>query len=148
MTFYEVVGEALALQVFDEVPEVHVFKDPKDYPTPRFQGDQAWFSRGENTVFVNGAGPSVANDAVFKLTHALVLNSFRRTIGGNGSIAPWTRARPRRGVLLRAADRGRRRLLGVRPPHRGVLPLPGGGRQAAGDEAPDHRGLWRLQQRD
>jgi hypothetical protein len=90
MTYYEVVGEALALQVFDEVPEVHVFKDPKDYPTPRFQGDQAWFSRGENTVFVNGAGPSVANDAVFKLTHALVLNSFRRTIGGNGSIAPWT----------------------------------------------------------
>ena len=90
MTYYEVVGEALALQVFDEVPEVHVFKDPKDYPTPRFQGDEAWFSRGENTVFVNGASPAVANAAVFMLTHALVLNSFRRTIGGNGSIAPWT----------------------------------------------------------
>ena len=90
MTFYDVLGEALELQVFDEVPEVHVFKDPKDYPTPRFQGDQAWFSRGENTVYVNGAGPDVARAAVFKLTHALVLNSFRRTIGGNGSIAPWT----------------------------------------------------------
>ena len=90
MTFYEVIGEALALQVFDEVPEVHVFKDPKNYPTPRFKGDQAWFSRGENTVYVNGAGPQVARAAVFKLTHALVLNSFRRTIGGNGSIAPWT----------------------------------------------------------
>ncbi len=90
MTFYEVIGEALALQVFDEIPEVHVFKDAKDYPTPRFQGDAAWFSRGENTVYVNGAGPAVANAAIFKLTHALVLNSFRRTIGGNGSIAPWT----------------------------------------------------------
>ena len=90
MTFYEVIGEALALQVFDEVPEVHVFKDPKNYPNPRFKGDQAWFSRGENTVYVNGAGPQVARAAVFKLTHALVLNSFRRTIGGNGSIAPWT----------------------------------------------------------
>lgn len=89
LSFYGLLGQALDLQVFDEVPEVHIFKNEDDYPTPRMNGDSAWFSRGENTVYVNGTTPRVRAEAVYHLTHALVLNSFRRTIGGNGSIAPW-----------------------------------------------------------
>lgn len=90
LSFYDTIGEALDLQVFDEVPAVHIYSDPDDYPTPRFAGDNAWFSRGENTVHVNGTGSRIRQETVFHLTHALVYNSFRRTIGGSGSIAPWS----------------------------------------------------------
>ncbi|MEM9802087.1 MAG: hypothetical protein AAGA20_17315 [Planctomycetota bacterium] len=90
LAYYDILGKAVDLQVFDDVPEVNVYKNPDDFPTPKIQGDTAWFSRGQNTVHVNGAVPNVGPRAVFQLTHSLVYNSFRRTIGGNGSIAPWT----------------------------------------------------------
>lgn len=89
VTYYDVLGEVLDLQVFDQIPEVHIFKDPEDYPAPRTAGQDAWFAAGPNIVYVNGAAPDVAREAVFQLTHALALSSFRRTIGGSGSIAPW-----------------------------------------------------------
>jgi len=88
-TYYEVLGPHLELQVFDEVPEVHVFADRRDYPSPPAPGQVAWFSRSDNTVHVDGTHPDAALAATHELAQLLIHNSFRTTIGDGGAIAPW-----------------------------------------------------------
>jgi hypothetical protein len=88
-TYYEVLGPALELQVFDEVPEVHVCADRRDYPNPPKPGQVAWFSRADNTIHVDGTDPDAALAATHELAQLLIHNSFRTTIGEGGAIAPW-----------------------------------------------------------
>lgn len=88
-TYYEVLGPALELQVFDEVPEVHVFGDRRDYPNPPLPGQVAWFSRTANIIHVDGTHPDAALAATHELAQLLIHNSFRTTIGDGGAIAPW-----------------------------------------------------------
>jgi hypothetical protein len=38
--FYDALGPALGLYVFDETPEIHVFADAKDYPAPPTPDDR------------------------------------------------------------------------------------------------------------
>lgn len=89
LSYYEVLGPPLALRVFDEVPEVHVFSDRKDFPSPPKPGQVAWFSRLDNTLKVDGSDPNAAFAATHELAQLLIHNSFRTTIGGAGAIAPW-----------------------------------------------------------
>ncbi|MEM6569070.1 MAG: hypothetical protein AAF957_11695 [Planctomycetota bacterium] len=90
LEYYGILTPSIDLQNFDFVPEVHIPKDEKNYPSPRFPGDNAWFSFVANTLFVNGSKDDIAREAVFHLTQLLVDNSFRRPVGGGlGKIAPW-----------------------------------------------------------
>jgi len=89
LTFYDVLGKPLDLWVFDEVPEVHIFSDPADYPTPPTPRD-AWFSRADNTLYVNAHERRNRGDIVAEFVDALVLNAFRRTLDNrDGRIDPW-----------------------------------------------------------
>lgn len=89
LTFYGLLGPVLDLQIFDQVPEVHIPKNEKHYPAPRFEGDDAWYSYAAQTVYVNGSKDNIAFQAVYCLTQGMIDASFRRTIGGNGRLAPW-----------------------------------------------------------
>lgn len=91
-TFYEVLGKPLGLYVFDEVPEVHVFADAKDYPAPPTPGRHAWFARAANTLYVNVQEKPQRGEIVAELVDALVYNAFRRTLDKRtGEIEPWSR---------------------------------------------------------
>ncbi|MEM9381380.1 MAG: hypothetical protein AAGB93_15610 [Planctomycetota bacterium] len=90
LEYYGILTPSIDLQNFDFIPEVHIPKDAKNFPTPRFPGDNAWFSFVANTLFVDGSKEDIAREAVFHLTQLLVDNSFRRPVGGGlGKIAPW-----------------------------------------------------------
>jgi hypothetical protein len=92
LTFYRILGKPLGLFVFDEVPEVHIFADEKDYPAPPTPGKSAWFSLPANTLFVNASGKPNRGDIVAELVDALLCNSFRRTLDARtGQIEPWAR---------------------------------------------------------
>ena len=90
-TFYDVIGKPLDLYAFDELPEVNVYADPKDYPAPPTQGMAAWFDRSANTLNVNLTQSSDSGTIVAELVDTLVFNSFRRTLGRAGEIEPWAR---------------------------------------------------------
>lgn len=88
--FYDLLGPHLELFVFDERPEVHIYSDADDYPTPPTPRD-AWFSRAANQVYVNGSEDRDPSSIVHNLTYALIHNAFRRTLGKTGVIQPWCR---------------------------------------------------------
>ena len=88
--FYEILGQALGLYVFDMVPEVHVCSDPKDYrepPTPR----DAWFAFVPNTLYVRGTEDRNRQEIISNFTYLLLFNALNRTLGRNGQVAPWAR---------------------------------------------------------
>jgi hypothetical protein len=89
LTFQDVFGQHIGLHVFDEVPEIHVFADPKDYPSPPTPGDDAWFSVAANTVYVNARENRDTGTIVAEFTEMLVFNAFRRTLGKTGQLDPW-----------------------------------------------------------
>jgi hypothetical protein len=91
LTFYEVFGKPLELYAFDEVPEIHIFSDPKDFRAPPKPGQPAWFERSGNVLFVNGQQASERGTIVAEFTEALLFNAFRRTLAKTGEIEPWAR---------------------------------------------------------
>ena len=91
VTFYDLLGEPLDLYVFDEVPEVHLYADPKDCPAPPVPGQDAWFAPGENTLYVNARPDRDRGTIVAEFSECLVFNAFRRTLGKTGQIEPWAR---------------------------------------------------------
>lgn len=92
LTFYRILGKPLGLYVFDEVPEVHVYSDAKDYPSPPTPGQSAWFSRAANTLHVDRSSQPNRSQVVAELVDALVLNAFRRTLDKRtGELEPWAR---------------------------------------------------------
>jgi hypothetical protein len=91
MTFYDVLGKPLDLYVFDEVPEIHIFADAKDYPAPPKPGDVAWFNLPANTLYVDASTRPSPGPVVAEFTQALIFNAFRRTLGKTGEIEPWAR---------------------------------------------------------
>jgi hypothetical protein len=91
MTFYDVLGKPLELYAFDEVPEIQIIADPKDYPTPSVAGRPAWFDRSANALFVNRQQAAERGTIVAEFTEALIFNAFRRTLGKTGELEPWAR---------------------------------------------------------
>jgi len=90
--YYEVVGKPLELWVFDEVPEIHLHAEAKEYPAPPTPGDPAWFGRGENTLHVLSSQSLDRGLVVAEFVDALVFNSFRRSLGNKtGELEPWVR---------------------------------------------------------
>ena len=89
LTFYDVFGKHIGLHVFDEVPEIHIFADPQDYPSPPTPGEDAWFSVPANTVYVNARENRDTGKILAEFTEALVFNAFRRTLGKTGQLEPW-----------------------------------------------------------
>ncbi len=90
--FYRVLGPPLGLYVFDEVPEIHIFSDQKDYPAPPTQGARAWFERSSNTLNVDAHERPNPGEVVAELTETLIFNAFRRTLDQRtGEIEPWAR---------------------------------------------------------
>jgi hypothetical protein len=106
LTFYDVLGPPLKLYAFDELPEIHLYSNPDDYPKPPVRGDDSWFALFANTLYVNGAEGANKNQIVATFTDCLVYNSFRRTLGKQGSLTAW--ARKGLGVSFGAAVRGER----------------------------------------
>ena len=91
VTFYDVLCKPLELYAFDEIPEIHVFADPKDYPAPPVPGRASWFDRGANTLYVNRQQAAEKAAIVAEFTEALIFNAFRRTLGKTGELEPWAR---------------------------------------------------------
>ena len=91
LTFYDIFGKPLELYVFDEVPEINVFSDPKDFRAPPRPGQAAWFERGGNVLHVNSQLASDRGTVVAEFTEALIFNAFRRTLAKTGEIEPWAR---------------------------------------------------------
>jgi len=91
LTFYDVFGKPIELYVFDEVPEIHVNTDPKDYSAPPVAGRAAWFERNANVLHVNGQQASERGTIIAEFTDALIFNAFRRTLAKTGELEPWAR---------------------------------------------------------
>lgn len=91
LTFYDVFGKPLELYTFDEVPEIHLFSDPKDFRAPPKPGQPAWFERSGNVLHVNGQMASERGPIVAEFTEALIFNAFRRTLAKTGELEPWAR---------------------------------------------------------
>jgi hypothetical protein len=91
LTFYDVFGKPLELYTFDEIPEIHVFNDPKDFRAPPTPGRAAWFDRSGNTLLVNGQMTSDRGTVVAEFAEALIFNAFRRTLAKTGELEPWAR---------------------------------------------------------
>ena len=92
LAFYDLLGPALRMYPFDEVPEINVYASPDDYPAPRNQGDMAWFEVRANTLHVNGAQAQQAPQAaVATLADLLLWNGLRRTVGKVGAVPAWVR---------------------------------------------------------
>jgi hypothetical protein len=92
LTFYDLLGGALRLYPFDEIPELHIYSSPDDYPSPPNPGEVAWFAPRANICYVDAtAGTEAPHAAVAKVTDVLLWNSFRRTVGKTGTIPPWAR---------------------------------------------------------
>jgi hypothetical protein len=91
--FYDLLGPALGLYyAWEEVPEIHIFTDEKDAPNPPVPGDTAWYSIGENTLYVRVTENRDPGPAVAEFVDLLIYNSFRRTLDvRSGAIAPWAR---------------------------------------------------------
>jgi hypothetical protein len=89
LTFQDVLGKPIGLLVLDEVPEIHIFADPEDYPAPPTPGKDAWFSVSANTVYVNARENRHTGTIVAEFTEALLFNAFRRTLGKAGQLDPW-----------------------------------------------------------
>jgi hypothetical protein len=91
LTFYDVFGKPLELYAFDEIPEIQIFSDPKDFRAPPTQGRPAWFDRSANAVYVNAQQASERGTIVAEFTEALIFNAFRRTLAKTGELEPWAR---------------------------------------------------------
>ena len=89
LTFYDLLGPDLKLYAFDQVPEIHLYASADDYPKPRVPGEDAWFALLANTLYVNGSEGRNVPQIVARLTDCLVYNSFRRTLGKQGSVTSW-----------------------------------------------------------
>lgn len=89
-TFYRIL-RPLELFVFDEQPEVNVYADPKNFPTPPTGSAAAWFERSSNTLHVDATRVQDSGTIVAELVDALVFNAFRRTLNKTGELEPWIR---------------------------------------------------------
>jgi len=92
LSFYDLLGSALELYPFDEIPEIYVYASSKDYPAPPTPGRVAYFGKSANILYVNGQAASDApHAAVSELSDVLFFNAFHRTVGKTGSMPPWVR---------------------------------------------------------
>jgi hypothetical protein len=91
ITFYDVFGKPLELFTFDELPEIQIFADPKDYPSPPTTGSPSWFDRSANALYVNRELATERSSIVAEFTEVLIFNAFRRTLGKTGELEPWAR---------------------------------------------------------
>lgn len=90
--YYDAMGQAVELAVFDEVPEIHIFSDADDYPRPPRPGMGVWYARNPNELYIDASGEISRQEVVQHMAYVMIFNSFRRTGGGrNGSITPWAR---------------------------------------------------------
>lgn len=108
LTFYDVFGKPLELYVFDEVPEIHVYSDPKDFRAPPTPGRPAWFERSGNVLHVNAQQSAERGTIIAEFTDALIFNAFRRTLARTGELEPWAREGLRQAFAVAARpDPGR-----------------------------------------
>ncbi len=93
LAFYDLLAPHLGLYyAWEEVPEIHVFTDPKDAPSPPVPGRRAWFVLGENTLYVQAQEGANPGEVLAEFVDLMLYNSFRRTLDTRtGSIAPWAR---------------------------------------------------------
>jgi hypothetical protein len=92
LSFYELLGDVLNLYPFDEIPEIYVYSDEKDYGSPPNPGQVAWFAPVTNVLHVNAsAAESAPTAAVAELTEVLLSNAFHRTVGKTGTVEEWAR---------------------------------------------------------
>lgn len=92
LAFYDLLGRALRLYPFDEVPEINVYSSKDDYPSPPTAGSIAWFAPNANVLHVDGAAArEEPHAAVAELADVLLWNALRRTVGKTGSMPPWAR---------------------------------------------------------
>lgn len=88
--FYDTIGQALGLYIFDEAPELNIYSDVRDYPSPPAPGQLVWYQMLSNILHVNASGDMHRHEVMRRMTDVMIFNSFRRTVGGRtGSLAPW-----------------------------------------------------------
>jgi hypothetical protein len=90
--YYDTLGRALELYLFDEAPEINIYADVRDYPSPPAPGQLVWYQTLSNILHVNASGDMNRHEVMRRMTDVMIFNSFRRTVGGRtGSISSWAR---------------------------------------------------------
>lgn len=91
-TYYDAMGPPLELFIFDEVPEINIYSDTRDFPSPPTPDRTVWYERNRNVLHVNASAEVNRHEIVRQMTFVMTFNSFRRTVGGRtGSLPAWSR---------------------------------------------------------
>lgn len=107
LAYYDLLGPELRLFPFDDVPEIHVFRDADDYPSPPAPGWGAWYARNPNEVYVDASGDISVGEVRVNVGYCLLFNSFRRSLDvRTGELPAWAREGLAQGLAL--AVRGER----------------------------------------
>lgn len=88
--FYDTLGHALELYVFDEAPEVSIYGHSADFPVGPEKSDLIWFAPGINRLHVLAeTDPSVAS-VVHEMSRLMLFNALRRSAGATAQVPQWT----------------------------------------------------------
>ncbi len=88
--FYETLGAALELYLFDESPEICVYARKEDFPVGPLVGDPIWFAPGINTLNVLADPDPSVSGVIHELTRLMLFNALRRASGSTAQVPQWT----------------------------------------------------------
>jgi len=89
LRFYEFLGPELDLYLFNEVPEINIYGEARNYPAPPQMGDPSWFQLGINQLHVLAHDPLDLHGIQRDVTEMLLYNALRQSSGHNGEIQAW-----------------------------------------------------------
>ena len=89
LRFYGLLGPELDLYLFNEVPEINIYTEARNYPAPPQMGDASWFQLGINQLHVLAHDPLDLRRIQRDVTEMLLYNALRQSSGHNGEIQPW-----------------------------------------------------------
>jgi hypothetical protein len=93
LVFYEIFAAPMSLYVFEEVPELDLVTDPKDYPSPPAPGMSVWFEHQANVLHVNVTDAPNRTAIAAEFCELLIFNAMRRTLDQRtGQIDAWARS--------------------------------------------------------
>jgi hypothetical protein len=105
MDYYALLGTELRLFPFEEVPEIHIYSDADDYPSPPTPGRPVWYARNPNEIYIDASGAPDMYQARVNVAYCLLFNSLRRSLDvRSGSLPAWSREGLAQGLAMRTLN--------------------------------------------